>query len=249
MTDPGRDRPTWEQRSSQAFVALADTLVAGFDITTHVTMLSQRCTDLLAADTAAVLLRGPHGDLRLAATAGHRADLLARFVETTGDGPHLDCDRSGEPVSCLDLATERARWPRFRTAAVGYGFHAAHTLPMRLRDRTIGVVLLLNTAPRAVDAAWLGQALADVATVGILQQRTIDQGRQVAAQLETALTSRIIIEQAKGVLAEHGNVSMDEAFDQLRGYARSHQQRLATLAHLVAAGTADLGAILAHQRR
>ncbi len=122
---------------------------------------------------------------------------------------------------------------------------------MRLRDQVVGVLTLLDTELGGADQeeVELGQALADVATIGILQQRSIERGDQLNGKLQTALTSRLVIEQAKGVLAEHGAVSMDEAFSRLRGYARSRNLRLTDLARAVARSDADLAAILEHPQR
>jgi transcriptional regulator with GAF, ATPase, and Fis domain len=239
-----------EHRVSRAFVALADTLVADFDIADFLAMLTQRCTELLSVDAAGVILRSPHGEFQVVASSGRGAQLLERFAAETGDGPCIDCVHSGQPVICTDLSVGRARWPRFSVAAGKCGFRAVHALPMRYHHQSIGVLTLLNAAAHgvAIDASRLGQSFADVATIGILQQRTIDQGERLSQQLQAALTSRIAIEQAKGVLSQHGGVSMDEAFDKLRGYARAHQLRLTALAGMVADGKADLRAILAHPR-
>ncbi|ASR38971.1 transcriptional regulator [Prauserella marina] len=247
MTEPSRDR---ERRVSRTFVSLADTLVADFDISDFLHMLTEKCIDLLDVSAAGVILLAPDGSLRVAATSSQRAELLGLFAVETDDGPCVDCARSGSAVSCPDLATQTHRWPRFTTAAEECGFRAAQALPMRLREQAVGVLTLLNTTPGGAGRGdlELGQALADIATIGILQQRTIERGDQLTGQLQTALRSRVVIEQAKGVLAEHGAVSMDEAFAQLRGYARAHNRRLTDLARTVAGGTGDLAAILKHPR-
>ena len=246
--EPVRDR---ERRVARTFVRLADTLVADFDVSDFLTMLTEQCIDLLGVSAVAVILRDAEGALSVAATSSQRAELLELFAVQTDDGPCIDCVGSGAPVFCADLRTEQRRWPKFTAAAHECGFRAVQALPMRLRDQVIGVLTLLDSNPGGPDrdAIELGQALADVATIGILQQRTIERGDQVTTQLQTALTSRIVIEQAKGVIAEHGAVSMDEAFARLRGYARAHHHRLTDLARAVTAGTADLAAILTHQPR
>ncbi|WP_051790959.1 GAF and ANTAR domain-containing protein [Amycolatopsis jejuensis] len=238
-----RDR---ERRVSRTFVSLADTLVADFDISDFLNTLTEQCIDLLGVSAVGVILRDPDGGLHVAATSSQRAELLELFAVQTDDGPCVDCVTSGAPVSCADLRAEAHRWPRFTAAAHECGFRSAQALPMRLREEVIGVVTLLGTEPGGADRddVELAQALAAVATIGILQQRTIERGDRLAGQLQIALTSRVVIEQAKGMLAEHGAVSMDEAFAQLRGYARAHHQRLTDLAREVAEGTADLAAIL-----
>ncbi|WP_308210346.1 GAF and ANTAR domain-containing protein [Amycolatopsis iheyensis] len=181
------------------------------------------------------------------ATSSQRAELLELFAVETEDGPCIDCVRSGRPVFCTDLTTETSRWPRFTAAARECGFRAAHALPMRLRDQIIGVLTLLDVEPGAPEPEDidLGQALADVATIGILQHRTIEQRDVLAGQLQTALHSRVVIEQAKGVLAERGGISTDDAFARLRTYARARHLRLTDLAGSVVDGGIDLTAILA----
>ncbi|GAA3546901.1 GAF and ANTAR domain-containing protein [Amycolatopsis ultiminotia] len=242
-----RDR---ERRVSRTFVRLADTLVADFDIADFLNMLTEQCTDLLDVSAAGVILLGPDETLQVAATSSERAELLELFAVETDDGPCLDCVRTAAPVSCEDLSAEAHRWPRFTAAAAECGFRAAQALPMRLREQTVGVLTLLSIDPGGADRRDLdlGQALADVATIGILQQRTIEHGDQLTEQLHTALRSRIVIEQAKGVLAAHSAISMDEAFARLRRYARDHNRRLTELARSVIDGTAEPATILGHPR-
>ncbi|WP_158887132.1 GAF and ANTAR domain-containing protein [Amycolatopsis anabasis] len=235
------------QRLFRTFVALADTLVDDFDILDFLSMLAERCVDLLEISAAGVILIDQKGGLRVASASSERAELLELFAVQTQDGPCIDCVRDGQPVASSDLTAEHERWPGFTAAAHECGFRAAQALPMRLRRQVVGVLTLLNTQPDGVDeeSTQLGQALADVATVGILQQRAIERNELLSEQLQTALNSRVVIEQAKGVLSEHGgNLDMDDAFTRLRGYARAHNQRLSELAHAVAEGTADLDAIL-----
>ncbi|WIX82816.1 GAF and ANTAR domain-containing protein [Amycolatopsis carbonis] len=235
-----------EQRLARAFVALADTLAADFDVVDFLGMLTGQVVDLVDVAAAGVVLRGAHDRLEVVATSSHRAELLELFAVQSGAGPCVDCVRSGEPVSSPDLQASARRWPRFAAAARDCGFRSAHALPMRLREQVLGGLTLLGTEPRGIgaDDLALAQALADVATIGILQQRTIEHGDQLSAQLRTALDSRVLIEQAKGMLAEHGRVSMAEAFGHLRGYARAHQRRLTELSAEVVDGRADLGLVL-----
>jgi GAF domain-containing protein len=182
----------------------------------------------------------------MAAASSEQARLVEVLAVQADDGPCLDCVHTGEPVLSADLATETARWPRFVPVALEAGFHAASAVPMRLRHNVIGSLNLLHSGPEVVDEARvsLGQALADVATIGILQQRAVDNSTLLIEQLQTALNSRVVIEQAKGVLSAHGGVDMDRAFNALRSHARSHNLRLSELARTVAEGTADLNAIL-----
>ncbi|WP_232519826.1 GAF and ANTAR domain-containing protein [Actinosynnema pretiosum] len=236
---------------SQAFVLLADTLVDGFDIVDFLRHLTEQCTELLGSTAAAVILVDQRGELSVAATSSERAELLELFAVQTDDGPCVDCVRGRTPVSCADLSGTGGRWPRFSAAAHECGFRAAHALPMRLRNQAVGGLTLLDAEPGALseDVLRLGQALADVATIGILQQRAIERGDQLADQLQTALGSRVVIEQAKGILATVGGIPLDEAFDRLRGYARDHRHRLTELARNITTGTADTAAILARDNR
>ncbi|GLW89674.1 GAF and ANTAR domain-containing protein [Actinokineospora globicatena] len=243
---PRADAPTREQRVSRTFVALADSLVDEFDIAEFLDLLTTGAVDLLSVTAAGVILRAPGGGLEVLSSTSRQADLLEQFAVQVDDGPCIDCVRTGVAVTCADLGTDGWRWPRYTAGAQECGFRCAHAIPMRLRGETIGVLSLLGTEPGALDdeRLELGQALADVTTIAILQHRAIELGDQLSTQLRTALDSRVVIEQAKGILAQRGALSMDESFAALRGYARSHSQRLAAVAGAVVAGTADLDAIL-----
>jgi len=240
-----------EQRLAQVFVELADTLVDDFDVLDFLSMLVERCVELLGVTAAGVVLSDQKGGLRMAAASSEQARLVELFAIQTDDGPCPDCVRTGQPVSTADLSTEDARWPRFAPAARAAGFRAAHAVPMRLRRTVIGAINLLNTHANGVDeeSVRLGQALADVATIGMLQQRAIHDSAILAEQLHTALNSRVVIEQAKGVLSAHSGMDMHHAFTALRNHARAHNLRLSDLARTIAEGTANLDAILPHTRQ
>ncbi|ONI91882.1 transcriptional regulator [Actinosynnema sp. ALI-1.44] len=237
-----QDTASRQQRVSRAFVALADTLVTDFNISDALHMLTERVVELLSVSAAGVMLVASDRSLDVMASSSERAELLALFAAQTADGPCVECVRTGEPVTCDDIETHRQRWPRFTAAAGDCGFRAVHAVPMRLRDQVIGVLTLFDTRSGAPhdDDAQLAQALADIATIAILQHRAIEHGERVTGQLQNALDTRIVIEQAKGILAERGGTSPDEAFNRLRAHARSRQQRLTDLARAVIAGTADL---------
>lgn len=239
-----------EQRLARVFVELADTLVDDFDMLEFLSMLVERCVELLDVAAAGVVLSDQKGGLAMAAASSEQARLIEVFAVQTGDGPCLDCVRTGRPVFSGDLAAEDLRWPRFAPAARAAGFAATHAVPMRLRTTVIGALNLFNTHRDGVaeDSVRLGQALADVATIGMLQQRTIHDSTVVVEQLHTALNSRVVIEQAKGVLSSRGGVDMQQAFTALRRYARFHNLRLSEVARTVAEGTADLAKILGQSR-
>jgi hypothetical protein len=175
------------------------------------------------------------------ASTDEHTRLLELFQLQADEGPCLECYTSGAPVTVSDLSDATERWPRFAPAALAEGYGAVHALPLRLRTDIIGALNLFDTRPSVLsqDDLHIAQALADVATIGLLQERAIQRGETIVEQLEGALHSRIIIEQAKGVLAERGTLAMDEAFRRLRTYARSHSARLAQVAHDVVAGDID----------
>ncbi len=217
---------------SKTFVELADTMVAGFDVIEFLHVLTDRSVDLLGASAAGLLLADPRGELRVVAASSEQARLLELFQLQHDQGPCLDCFRNGEPVSVTDLATEAGRWPRFAPAAQQAGFGAVQAIPMRLRQQIIGALNLFRAAPGPFGQAEssVGQALADVATISILQERSLRRSETLNEQLQAALNSRVIIEQAKGKLAERLQVDMDRAFELLRDYARSSNRRLSELA-------------------
>jgi len=217
---------------SDTFVDLADTMVADFDAIDFLHMLTDRSVRLLAASAAGVVLADPRGELRVAAASNEEAGLLELFQLQNDQGPCLECFRTGQPVTAADLTTPDQRWPRFAQAATQSGFRAVHALPMRLRDQVIGALNLFAAVPGPFGPAdvRIGQALADVATIGLLQQRTVRRRETIAEQLQAALNSRVIIEQAKGKLAERLSVDMDRAFTMLRDYARNSNRLLTDVA-------------------
>ncbi|SEP52352.1 GAF and ANTAR domain-containing protein [Amycolatopsis saalfeldensis] len=232
---------TRDQQLADTFVSLADTLVADFDVLDFLGMLTERAVELLAVDAAAVILSDQRGGWRPAAGSSERAELVEVFAALSEQGPCVDCVRTRMPVASADLGQEQDRWPEFGRAAVSAGFRAVCAVPMRLREDVIGALTLLNTEPVAVDDAsvTLGQALADVATIGILQQRSIRHDEVVSEQLQAALHRRTVVEQAKGVLAEVGGLDMHQAYLALRAYARAHRRQLSDVAHDVAANVLD----------
>jgi transcriptional regulator with GAF, ATPase, and Fis domain len=227
---------------SDTFVELADTMVADFDVIDFLHLLTDRSVVLLSASAAGVMLADPRGELRVAASSNEAAGLLELFQIQNDQGPCLDCFRTGRPVTAADLAGPGQRWPRFAAAATGSGFRAVEALPMRLRDQVIGALNLFRAAAGPFDPAELriGQALADVATIGLLHERNVRRSETVAEQLQGALNSRVVIEQAKGKLAERRSINMDQAFVLLRDYARNSNQRLTDVArNFVTSATAD----------
>jgi len=233
MDEVGNGR---ERQLIRAFVGLADTLVDDYDIIDLLDRLVGYSVDLLAAEAAGILLADARRNLRVVASTNEQSEWIDLMQLQADEGPCVDCIRTGLPVSIVDLSGAASRWPRFGAALrerAAYG--SVHALPLRLRGEAIGALNLFHGQAGALPDAdlALGQALADVATIGILQERAIQRGEVLNEQLQTALNNRIIIEQAKGVLAQRGNLTMDAAFDRLRRYARDRNLRLSDLARQV----------------
>src|SRR6201996_9621775 len=235
---------TVDERLAQAFVELADTLVAGYDLMEFLQTLTDRCVGLLEVDAAGLLLADTRGALRLIAASTEQARVVELFQIQNDEGPCLDCYRTGQAVIVSDIRSDWAavRWPQFAAATRELGYAGVHAIPMRLRDQVIGTLNLFKVAPDGLDPAVVlaATALVDVATIGILQERAVRQQEVVAGQLQRALNSRVIIEQAKGVLAERLGVTPDDAFFILRRYARDHNRPLTQLAGDVIHGTATI---------
>ncbi|MGI3204261.1 GAF domain-containing protein [Streptomyces sp. GLT-R25] len=229
-----------EQRLAEIFVEVADSLVEDFDVIDLLQRLSTRCVELLDVSAAGILLVDAHGELQIIAASDEHARLLELFALQHDQGPCVECYRTGTARTNIDLTRPEtaAAWPHFADRARETGYVTTHALPLRLRNRVVGALNLFQSAPHRLGDAdiALAQALADVATIAILQQRTLEQSHIENSQLATALTSRILIEQVKGVLAERWNTSVDDAFAAFRSYARAHRLRLADLATQIIAG-------------
>jgi GAF domain-containing protein len=239
-----------ERRLADLFVTLADTLVADFDVVEVLDQLVRVCVDELGSTAAGLLLGDQRGHLTVMASSSESTRLLEVFQLQNDEGPCLDCYRNHQPVTVDDLAAAAADWPTFVPAALASGFRSVHALPMRLRQRSIGALNLFHgdEAPLSPADLRVAQALADTATIGILQQRALQGSNLLAEQLQTALNSRVTIEQAKGVLAAHGNTDMETAFAVLRKHARDNNLRLSELAADIANGVADPTAVLKNHR-
>jgi len=234
---------------ARAFVGLADTLVADYDAVEVSQQLIESSMALLPIAAAGLLIGDVHGELHVLASSSEEIRLLELLQVQADAGPCLVAYRTGQPVLVEDLNLEPERWPAFAQQAAEYQYRSVSALPLRLRDERVGALNLFRTevgdmSPTDVS---VGQALADVATVGILHQRTLTHSHLISQQLQGALNSRVIIEQAKGVLAERGSIDMDRAFMLLRAHARKTQQRLADVA-LAVVNNADTSAILAPEQ-
>jgi GAF domain-containing protein len=216
----------------QTLVQLADSLVDDFDVVELLSLLTDRCVAVLGVSAAGVMLAGPEGELRVVASSSDAMRVLELFELQADQGPCPDCCRTGQPVADEDLATAAGRWPQFATMALDAGFRSVQALPMRLRGSIIGALNLFSAEPGAMEESDVvaGQALADVATIAVLQQRIVAESRLLNDQLNQALNNRVVIEQAKGVLAERVGLPMEAAFAALRHYARNHNLRLSDVA-------------------
>ncbi|GAA2347669.1 ANTAR domain-containing protein [Streptomyces kunmingensis] len=221
-----------EQHIVRTFLELADTLVEDFDIIDFLHQMTVRCQELLDVTDAAVFLAHPGPHLHSPAPCDPGPGLQRVLDTACLQGPALEAHRTHRSVTALDEAETAARWPEFAQHRQAAGYTLATALPMRLRRNNIGSLLLLRTGhkPLGADDLSLAQALADAATIGLLQARTIRQQHTVHEQLHTALQSRILIEQAKGVLAARQNITLNEAFDAIRQHARHHRLLLSDVA-------------------
>jgi GAF domain-containing protein len=229
---------TRERALAGVFVQLADTLVDDYDVVDLLHSLVAAAVDLLDATAAGLLLRDPRGNLALVASSSEETRLLEIFQLQTNEGPCLDCVQAGASVTCPDLGAARDRWPTFVPAALDAGFRSVVAVPLRLRAQTIGGLNMFHSLPETLtpDDQALAQALADVATIGILQQRTAQRSSDLTDQLQLALTSRVAIEQAKGVLAERSGTDMGATFDAMRRYSRNNNQKLSDVAMAIVRG-------------
>jgi transcriptional regulator with GAF, ATPase, and Fis domain len=230
-----------EQRLAEVFVELADTLVEEFDVVDFLQTLTERCVELVDTDAAGLMLNDQRGNLQVIAYTDESARLLELFELQKAEGPCLDCFATGQVIANVDLAASRSRWPVFTEAALRSGFTYSHALPLRLRRQVLGA-LNLFTVERTVltgDHLAVAQGMADIATISLLHERALRDQVLLAEQLQTALHSRILIEQAKGVLAARAGLSVSDAFSRMRTHARRTGGQLTDVAEAVVAGTLE----------
>ena len=236
MTEPLSSR---EVLLTRTLVQLADTLVEGFDIVDLVMFLAVRCVEILDVAAAGLMLPQTNGELGIVASSSEAMYILEAFEAQSNEGPCPDCYRSGRPIVNLDLAAAHGRWPRFTPRALAAGFRSVHALPMHVRNDTIGALNLFRTREGTMDENDVNaaQSLADVASIAILQYGADIDLRALNDQLSSALNSRIVIEQAKGIIGERSGIEMAQAFSLLRTYARNNRRLLADVAREVIDGT------------
>lgn len=239
-----------EERVNNAFVEMASTLVNDYDVVDLLSTLVHICTDLLSVEAGGILLADVAGNLELVASTSEEAEVVEIMVIAAGAGPCIDCYKTGSAISVPDLNNEGMAWPRFRGIALNQGFKSAHVTPLRLHGEVIGAMNLMGAAaqPMSERDVQLAQALADVATIGILHERNLHQPGVVSTQLNLALDTRILVEQAKGVLVQHHPFTMTEAFTSLRGYAKSNTMTLRAISEEVIAGTIPVERVVVRAR-
>ena len=232
---------TRESDVVESLVEMADTLVDDYDVVDLLTRLADRCVSLLGVAAAGVMLASPEGDLRLVASSSEAMRVVEVFELQAQEGPCLDAFRTGDRVEHENLRAGAGRWPRFATAALEAGFGSAFALPLRLRDMTIGALNLFHAEQTPMDEpdVIVARAFADLATIAVLQQRATAESQRINEQLSGALTSRIVIEQAEGVISERAGLDLAEAFTRLRSYARNHNLRLSDVAQAAIDGRLD----------
>ncbi len=239
-----------EHDVTSTLIRLADTLVEDFDLTEVLNELTHDCVRLLHVSAAGLLLRGTKEELHVVAASSEQSRLLELFQLQRDQGPCLDCYRSGLPVNVPDLMANADRWPLFTEAALASGYRSVHAVPLRLRQQVVGALNLFGAQIGGLSetASRLAQALADMATITILQERLLRESEELAEQLKVALVSRVVLEQAKGVLSERGGLTLEEAYQVLRGYCRDRNLKLRDTCEGIIGGTVDATAVLNSRR-
>jgi hypothetical protein len=220
-----------EARVLDAVVSLVDSLLDDFDVVDLLTELTKRCSDLLEVAAAGFLLADPFQQLRLLAATSEQARELELFELQADEGPCVECYVTGQPVSIADVRAETHRWPRFASAAYDAGFASVHAVPMRAAGLVLGALGLFGNRPGALTEADLlvGRTLTHIASVTILQEHAPTPAT-VLPQLRAIMASRVVVEQAKGFLREHLDISVEEAFTLMRTYARHNGEHLTDVA-------------------
>ncbi|KQX66294.1 GAF and ANTAR domain-containing protein [Angustibacter sp. Root456] len=233
-----------------AFVSMAGSLAQGRDVNELLTDLAAECASLLDVSAVGLLLADRRGALHVVAASSERVADLEAFQAQRAQGPCHTCYLDGQPVHVPDLAAVASRWPDFASVAAQAGVASVHAVPMRLRDNVVGALNLFGTTPGALNESdlRLAQALADVATIALIQDRAAADKTLVNEQLQTALDSRVVLEQAKGVLSYNGDLDMAAAYAALRTYARDHNLKLTDLARAVVDRALPAALVLNHAR-
>ena len=239
-----------QQRLVGAFLELADTLVDDFDVIDFLHTLARITVEAVEVDAVGLMLADERGQLQLVAASTEELRLLELLELQNEEGPCMDCYRTGEQVTNVAAPEARRRWPVLYGAALAEGYNSIHALPLRLRSDVVGAMNLFRARPEGLSAddIALSQGLADMATIGLLQERAVHHHMIVAEQLQSALNSRVVIEQAKGMLAERLGLEPADAFTLMRTYARRTGRPLLMVAQQVIDGSINTAAIGARPR-
>jgi transcriptional regulator with GAF, ATPase, and Fis domain len=240
-----------EHDVARTLIKLADRLIEDFDVVDALNELTHDCVRLLHVSAAGLLLRGSTEELHVVGASSEQSRLLELFQLQREQGPCLDCYRSRGAISVPDIDAAAERWPLFAAAALNSGYRSVHAMPLRLRKDVIGALNLFNedVGELSEAASRLGQALADMATITILQDRALRESELLAEQLKVALVGRVVLEQAKGVLSERGGITLEEAFQVIRNYGRNRNLRLRDVSEGIIRGTIDATAVLDSRHR
>ena len=230
---------------SDLFVEVADTLVDDFDLIDFLHHVATNAAEITSSTAVGLMLDDHEGNLRFMAASSEDARLLELFQLQNSEGPCLDAHDTGEEVADIMIEESTERWPVFAPRAIELGLRSAHCFPLRLRDQVIGAMntFRAEALPMNPEERRVARALADLATIGLMQERALRRAEELTEQLQFALNSRIVIEQAKGAVARTLDVGVDDAFGVLRGYARQHRLRLTDVARDVVADRAALQAL------
>lgn len=233
---------TREDELLQTVATLADSLVDDFDVVDLLQVLVEHCAELFDAVAAGILLVSPSGPLEVIVSTSERSEFVEMMQLRAGEGPCVEAVATGQVVSVEDLRDVADRWPKFAADARQSGFASLHAIPMRLRDSIIGSLNLFRDRVGKLNEpdAIAAKTLADIATISILQQRLVEESILTQGQLQRALDSRVVIEQAKGYIAQSHGLDMDAAFQLIRAHARSTQTRLSVVAADITTGRLSL---------
>jgi len=236
---------TREAVLARTLVELADTLVDHFDVVELLNVLTDQCVEMFDVSAAGLMLVGPNGNLQVMASSSDAMRILELFELQTKDGPCLDAYHTGKGVMNRNLTADDGRWPQFAPVAVAAGFKSVHALPMRLRGSVLGALNLFRTEVGTMDDADVvaAQAFADMATIAVIHHQATREVQLVNDQLTHALNSRVVIEQAKGMVAEREGIDMERTFSLIRSYARSHNLRLVDVARDIVDGVLAAGSL------
>jgi GAF domain-containing protein len=240
------DERSRERRINTAFVTVADTLTTDFDLVDLLHALVEQCTEILDTDAGGLMLVNSFGQLQLMTSTSEGADFVEMMQLNAGSGPCIDCFSTGVAISVPNIQSSGGKWPAFQKAAMQHGFHSAHATPMRLRGQIIGTMNLFSSKRGALNErdAAVAQALTDIATIGLLHDRILREGANLAEQLHRTHDSRVFIEQAKGMIAHSRSITMDDAFTAMRSHARNNKLTIRALAEGISARTVSVQSII-----